>query len=98
MEGAEYYVLKGALATLCRGPKPVWLLEIGLDEFHPEGCNPDFQQIFQLFLDHGYQAFTAAADPKSVQPVDVANWVDNGHAGSGTFNYVFAESEDILRR
>ena len=98
VEGAEYQVLKGAVATLDRGPKPVWLLEICLEEFHPDGSNPDFQQIFQLFWDHGYRAFTAAADPKLVNPTEVADWIAKGHAESATFNYVFAESEDILRR
>lgn len=97
VEGAEYSVLKGAMATIFREIKPVWLLEICLDEFHPEGSNPDFKKIFQLFWDHGYRAFTAEADPKSVQPTDVANWIAQGHSGSGTFNYIFAESEEILR-
>lgn len=98
VEGAEYHVLKGALLTLALSPKPIWLLEICLEEFHPEGSNPDFQQIFQLFWEHGYQAFTATENPKLVKPSEVANWVEKGHADSGTFNYVFAESEDILRR
>lgn len=96
VEGAEYHVLKGAVATLARAPKPVWLLEICLEEFHPEGSNPDFQQIFQLFWEHGYQAYTAAATPKLVSPAEVAEWVAKGHAASGTFNYIFAESAEIL--
>ena len=49
VEGAEYQVLKGEVATLGRGPKPVWLLEIFIKEFHPEGSNPDFQKIFKIF-------------------------------------------------
>ena len=98
VEGAEYQVLKGAVATLGRGPKPVWLIEICLEEFHPEGSNRDFQQTFQLFWDHGYQAFTATAHPQLVKPAEVADWVAKGHAESATFNYVFAESEEILRR
>jgi FkbM family methyltransferase len=97
VEGAEYYVLKGAVGMLARVPKPVWLLEICLEEFHPEGNNPDFQKIFQLFWDYGYQAFTATATPKLVSPVEVAEWVAKRHAASGTFNYVFSESEEILR-
>jgi FkbM family methyltransferase len=98
VEGAEYHVLKGALETLGLSPKPVWLLEICLEEFHPEGSNPDFRQIFQLFWEHGYQAFTATANPKLVKPIEVADWVEKGHADSETFNYVFAESEHILCR
>lgn len=97
VEGAEYQVLKGALVTLTLSPKPVWLLEICLEEFHPEGSNPDFQQIFQLFWENGYQAFTATEKPKLVSASVVASWVKNGHADSETFNYLFAESEYILR-
>lgn len=97
VEGAEYNVLKGAVGALTRSPKPVWLLEICLEEFHPEGSNPDFQQIFQLFWEYGYHAYTAASTPKLVSSVEVAEWVAKGHAASGTFNYVFAESAAILR-
>ncbi len=97
VEGAEFHVLKGALATLCLTPKPIWLLEICLEEFHPEGRNPDFQEIFKLFWDNGYLAFTATGNPKLVSHSEVANWVDKGHADSGTFNYVFADSEEVLR-
>jgi hypothetical protein len=91
-------VLKGASATLRHIPKPIWLLEICLEEFHPEGRNPDFQRIFQLFWEHGYLAFTATGNPKIVKPSEVTCWVKQDHADSGTFNYIFAESEDVLRR
>jgi FkbM family methyltransferase len=97
VEGAEYNVLKGALVTIALTPRPIWLLEVCLEEFHPEGSNPDFQQLFQLFWDYGYQAFTATATPKLVTPTDVAEWVAKGHAASETFNYVFADSAEILR-
>ncbi|BBO99917.1 FkbM family methyltransferase [Sulfuriferula nivalis] len=96
VEGAEFQVLKGALATLRLVPKPIWLLEICLEEFHPDGRNPDFQEIFKLFWDNGYQAFTATGIPKLVNPSEVANWIEKGHAESGTFNYVFSKSEEIF--
>lgn len=57
VEGAEYAVLKGAIATLARTPKPAWLLEICLQEFHPGGANPDFREIFDPFHSHGYVAY-----------------------------------------
>jgi len=98
VEGAEYSVLKGAVATIDRDIKPVWLLEICLEEFHPAGSNPDFRRIFQLFWNHGYKAFTAEADPRLVNPDDVESWLKDGHANTTTFNYVFAEGESMLRR
>lgn len=97
VEGAEYQVLKGALLTLSITVKPIWLLEVCLDEFHPDGKNPAFQEIFKLFWNHGYKAFTATGNPKLVTSSDVANWIEKGHADSGTFNYVFAESDEMLR-
>lgn len=91
VEGAEFNVLRGALMTLTRTPKPFWLLEICLQEFHPEGSNPDFLHIFKLFWKHGYEAYTANSTPRLIRPEEVTNWVAEGHAASGTFNYVFAD-------
>ena len=96
VEGADYQVLKGASSTLSRDIKPVWLLEICLDEFHPSGRNPDFQKIFDLFSSRGYFAYTATDVPKLVTPGDVQDWVSRGHADSGTFNYVFVGAKEIL--
>lgn len=98
VEGAEFQVLRGSLATLRLTPKPIWLLEICLEEFHPEGRNPDFHEIFRYFWEHGYQAFTATENLKLVKPSEVANWIEKGHADSGTFNYLFAESVEVLQR
>lgn len=96
VEGAEYQVLKGAVGTVARSIKPAWLLEVCFQEFHPEGKNPDFQSIFDLFFSHGYKAFTAAEVPKPVTPEDVRNWVKNNCVDSGTFNYVFVDAEELL--
>lgn len=96
VEGAEYRVLKGALATLSRRIKPVWLLEICLQEFHPEGENPDFLDIFELFFMNGYAAYTATESPKAVSVDDVRNWLESKRADSGTFNYVFVGAKEIL--
>ena len=96
VEGAEFQVLRGSLLVLGRMPKPIWLLEICLEEFHPDGKNPDFQEVFTLFWEHGYSAFTATATPERVDPHEVANWTKKGSAESGTFNYIFAESGEVF--
>lgn len=93
VEGAEYRVLSGARATLTRRVKPLWIIEICLQEFHPEGRNPDFGRIFELFFENGYTAYTATAPPRLVTTEDVLNWLGGDHAGSGTFNYVFCAAE-----
>jgi len=43
-------------------------------------------------------AFTATENPKLVTFRDVAKWVEKNHAESGTFNYVFVETESVLNR
>lgn len=94
VEGAEYQVLSGALTTLARTLKPIWLLEVCLHEFHPGGMNPDYRKIFQMFWDNGYQAFTAAKTPTLVTPADVDLWVTNKYCASGTFNYLFIAPDE----
>ena len=89
VEGAEFHVLSGALDTLGRALKPVWLIEICLQEFHPEGMNPDFRKIFQLFWENGYRAYTATKNPVPVTPSDVDRWIERKCCDSGTFNYLF---------
>jgi len=96
VEGAEFHVLKGAVKTLQRKPRPIWLLEICLEEFHPGGKNPNYKNIFELFWENGYLAFTATENLKLVTSSEIANWTKKGHAESGTFNYIFTESEGML--
>lgn len=93
VEGAEYGVLLGAQAMLDRRIKPIWLLEICLDEFHPSGLNPDYEKIFRLFFDRGYVAYTATNPPRRVENKDILDWVKEGSAIKGTFNYVFIDCD-----
>jgi FkbM family methyltransferase len=93
VEGAEFTVLAGAEQTLARKIKPIWLVEISLNEFYPDGTNPAFQQIFELFFDQGYMAFTATRPLKQVEIDDVKRWVRNNRSDLDTFNYLFAHEE-----
>ena len=93
VEGAEYGVLEGAQQSIARSPRPIWLLEICLHEFHPHNANPNYLRTFQLFWNNGYQAHTAAENPKLVTPDDVNRWVNEKHCDSGIFNYVFVDSD-----
>ena len=89
VEGAEYQVLQGGRGTLTREKRPVWLLEICLNEFHPGGTNPDFSEIFNLFWSNDYLCYTATEPPRLVEPYDIADWLRNGVSKYATFNYVF---------
>jgi FkbM family methyltransferase len=91
VEGAEYQVLKGAQAIINRTRRPIWLLEICLQEFHPLGANPDFVDIFDMFWNAGYEAYTATNPPRRVTRTDVSKWQDDGISEYQTFNYVFLD-------
>jgi FkbM family methyltransferase len=91
VEGAEYQVLSGAHVTLDRKMKPIWLLEVCLEEFHPTGFNPDYQKIFDLFFDRGYLVYTATEPPTRVSRQSISNWVEQKSNRRSTFNYVFID-------
>ena len=59
VEGAEKLVLEGAAKMFVNNPKPIWLVEITATEHQPSGVgvNPNFKEIFQFFIQNGYQAF-----------------------------------------
>jgi FkbM family methyltransferase len=90
VEGYEYGVLKGALLLLGLAPRPVWLVEICLNEYHPSGINPDYKAAFQLFWDHGYEARSADKENKLIRPEDVDRWIASKRCDSGTINYLFS--------
>jgi FkbM family methyltransferase len=90
VEGYEFGVLKGAMQLLSLAPRPVWLVEICLNEYHPSGINPDYKAAFQLFWDHGYEARTADNENKLVRSEDVDRWIASKQCDSGTINYLFS--------
>lgn len=92
VEGAEYDVLKGSLATIGKNPKPTWLIEICLTENQPHGLNPNFQNTFDLFWRNGYTVFSLEDNYRVVTPGDVQRWVDNRSRDFGYVNYLFIES------
>lgn len=96
VEGAEHAVLLGDIATLARTPKPAWLLEVCLQEFHPEGLNPGFREILQLLWDHGYLAYAVSDLLRPVTPSDVERWWIERSSDTGSFNYVFVGSLEYL--
>ncbi len=96
VEGAEFQVLRGAMETLSRATKPIWIMEVCLQEFHPGGRNPDFENVFSLFFRNGYRAYTAAQVPELVSQEMVQRWARDNLTGSGTFNYVFIDAQSTL--
>jgi FkbM family methyltransferase len=92
VEGAEYRALLGAAGVLSREPRPTWMLEICLNEHHPNGINENYLATFDLFWRHGYQAFPAvpAGARRPIQRGEIESWVKERRAGSGVINYIFS--------
>jgi FkbM family methyltransferase len=89
VEGAEYGVLKGAQNTLATSPRPIWMVEICLNEFHPAGPNPNYSATFEMFWTYGYEARTADRQNRLVTPTDIRSWVIAKRSNLKVFNYIF---------
>jgi FkbM family methyltransferase len=55
VEGIEFPVLRGAVATLQKQPRPKWLVEITLAEHRQGDRNKHFLETFELFWGNGYE-------------------------------------------
>lgn len=88
VEGAEYGLLRGAMATIGMQPKPTWLIEICLTE-NQSGINPDFRAIFELFWGNGYDATNPCAPARIITQEDVDRWIKNKRRDFGYVNYLF---------
>jgi FkbM family methyltransferase len=97
VEGAEYSMLQGATKMLAREPKPVWMVEIAVNEHQPKGIavNPQLLQTFDLFWQAGYRAWTAQASPRLVKREEVAAIAASGKDTLGTHNFIFASSNPL---
>lgn len=89
VEGAEFPVLLGASSLMDVRPKPIWVVEICLSEYHPAGMNPHFLDTFSLFWQRGYEVRTADERNKLIQRADVEGWLKCGRCDSGVINYKF---------
>ncbi len=90
VEGVEYFVLKGALDALSNTPKPIWIIEITTTEHQPTKIdfNPYFEKTFNLFFEHGYEAFTLEVQPKKINPIEIKKMI-NQNSNSGVYNFIF---------
>lgn len=88
VEGAELGVLRGAMRTLTREPKPEWLVEITLTT-HRSTMNARFRETFELFWDRGYEAHGADARTTPVTPTDIDRWIGAGGTGVPVYSWWF---------
>jgi FkbM family methyltransferase len=89
VEGFEYQVLHGCHETLSMQPRPVWMVEICLADYHPGGFNAHYRDTFDAFFDTGYEAKTANEHQTPITPADIERHVKAGRSDSGTINFLF---------
>ena len=84
------YELAGAAKTLGLRPKPFWLVEILLsDRSIPGGMDSAFQQVFEVFWMHGYEARTLDLQPVVREDVQRFISIATGGAHIGHTNFIF---------
>ena len=93
VEGAELGMLQGAAIMLAHKPRPVWMVEISVDEHQPTGTtlNPRLAATFEIFERAGYAAWSLG-DSLSPLPYQTVRLI--AHSGVNTLathNFVFAE-------
>jgi hypothetical protein len=82
--------LQGAANTLLRNPKPFWLVENPIEYHAKQQKNLHFSEIFKIFKECGYNAFTGDKKQRMVGKSDINRWIKTGTAGSGKFiNWFF---------
>jgi FkbM family methyltransferase len=89
-EGSEFDILQGAEATLCRNPKPTWIVENSITRNYGAKKNASFKDIFRLFWKHGYEALPIGSDnPVALTADTIDHWYQRGRSSSGGVNYLF---------
>jgi FkbM family methyltransferase len=91
VEGVELSVLKGAIGTLKRQPRPLWMVEVCLTEHHPGGRHPEFLDVFDMFWNEGY----AVREIGGSQVLERSEMVEVLRSGKKprTHNYIFSSPE-----
>jgi len=90
VEGAEYDMLQGAVASLASEPRPIWIIEIVALSHQPEGVkvNPYLVPTFEFFFNHGYMA-KSTNSVHDVIGLDMVRSVANGQGELSSANFLF---------
>lgn len=95
VEGAELGVLEGAARTLAAPVRPIWFVEIAVNEHQPRGLtiNPNLVATFDLMDRAGYHAYSVAAEPRRVTPGEARRIAETGTDTFETHNFLFVSPE-----
>ena len=97
IEGAEHQMLAGASAVIRETPKPLWLIEVTVDEQQPQRAqiNPHLRSTFELFWRSGYRSFTATRQPRPVTESDIAAVLSAKTNILGAHNFLFIDANRV---
>jgi FkbM family methyltransferase len=92
VEGAELDVLKGAGALLNAPNRPIWMMEISVDEHLPDRMklNPNLRETFEQFERSGYDAWSVGQALRPLPYDEVRSIVASGVNTLRSHNFVFA--------
>ena len=95
IEGAERFMLAGASQFLAADPKPVWMIEVCVDQHQPDGTaiNPHLVRTFEYFWSNGYHAWTAGDPPRRVEAAEVEAIARTGKSTFDSHNFIFADAQ-----
>lgn len=98
VEGAELGVLEGAASLLNAARKPVWMIEVSIDEHFPGGIkiNPNLQATFDMFEKAGYSAWSVGKTLQTLHYDEVRAIARTGVNTLSGHNFVFAGPGALL--
>ena len=90
IEGAEKWMLEGASQILNNEPSPIWVMEITSKEHQPHGVemNPNFKSTFNIFFQHGYEAFDLEQNMRPMK-MEYLEQIFNGVVEFNSNNFIF---------
>ena len=96
IEGAENMMLEGATKLLEMNPKPIWLIEISVEEHQPKGTkiNPSILKTFEKFWDRGYESITADNLRRKISKEEILKIIETQVDSLGTHNFLFYEKNE----
>lgn len=70
-------------------------MEVCLTEHHPEGLNPYFAEVFNIFWNNGYEVWSIDLEGggREIYGEDVDRWIKAGATDFGSHNYCFKVKE-----
>jgi FkbM family methyltransferase len=98
IEGSENLMLEGASKLLEMNPKPIWLIEISVNEHQPNGTkiNPYILETFEKFWDRGYESRVASNGLRQITKEEIYKIIETQMDTLETNNFVFYEKITIL--